>query len=554
MVFRTVSPSLYRAFHAPPPADRIFLSAGCLSALEQLDRAVTARLPLILLTAPPGTGKSVLIGYFAARIAARGKMQTPYHFHHHGQDLTAALSGVSQGPNPEPSCHRLYILDDAQTLTGAQQQLALRIASPPHPRNKTTSLIALGHNQLLTEMKSWISDAGLSLQCHDIRLAPLNPDEIGAYITHRIETCGQDGDHPAPFAPDAIRLLYDLSDGVPRFLDRFAELALHEAMHEGQGQIDAAFMRATLIDTSQLQIGLPASRPHWQNSQTATQPSAAPTKAPAKTGLRADPDGAILPQNHIPRSKPKTQILLTSGLILTVCLGVFVWKGGMSGWIHPVSIRQPPVSLPQPSAEVAAPDRSEHSLSDMSSGLAAPTFVRGEPDAAHLMQQALASEATHPEDAILKYELAALLGNTRAAYYLGQLLELGAQDVPADPIRAQAWYSMASDIQGARSRTETLAQTAPHTVRTGRPALRHHVVFSSGQVAIHWATLDGRTARRYLVQYVESGSDGSILNRETTLTATLLPNPVIRWRVIGLDPLGRQHGMTQWSRAIPTPK
>lgn len=98
------------------------------------------------------------------------------------------------------------------------------------------------------------------------------------------------------------------------------------------------------------------------------------------------------------------------------------------------------------------------------------------PDAQILLTQALEADIVDQAAALALYKRAALWGNERAAYYLGQLYETGI-GVEADPNSARAWYRKAPDISGAVARLRELdvADPSPQRFpacppRTARPS------------------------------------------------------------------------------------
>lgn len=66
-------------------------------------------------------------------------------------------------------------------------------------------------------------------------LTPLDPDEIGPYIGHRLQVAGRG--EPA-FSPQAVELVGQYSGGVPRRLNRVCDLCLAVGFHQKANQID----------------------------------------------------------------------------------------------------------------------------------------------------------------------------------------------------------------------------------------------------------------------------------------------------------------------------
>lgn len=555
-VSTSLSPDLCRAFRGLPDSAALFLSRGCLSALEQLERATVARLPIILLTAAPGTGKTVLIRHFVERQPVRPGTRAVYFDQSTDGDLTAYLADMLRTLQQGSSTHQLLVVDDAQSLSAPQQQLVVRTHQAAQEGGNSASLILIGHDNLLPAVKSWHGD--MRADCHEVHLAPLTPDEVSAYLRRRLDTIGFPQQDDIPFESEALRLLFDLSEGVPRFLDHFAERALYEAAQDRRTHVDAELLRDSLLDTSLVDVGWPSTRPGWTNRKPAApapQPAAAIS---APEGLRADPAESILDR------KPNRRGKTTSLIALTVILGTaagglyYLWdNGALPAWTENLQeFAGQTVEPPDEAATTFFNPAPAHEFEDpvvSSPGLPRPSAVMPEPDPTQLMRDALVSEAVDIDEARRLYELAALLGNGRAAYFLGQLLEVGGA-IPRDLPRAQAWYSVAAGIEGAERRRAALAELPPGDGPTAAPVPNFHAILPSGLVALFWRNAEGQPPQRYLVEYVPAGKDGTVVATQTTLSATLLDSPVTRWRITSLDNQGRSAGASDWSYMILPPR
>ena len=179
---------------------------------------------------------------------------------------------------------------------------------------------------------------------------------------------------------------------------------------------------------------------------------------------------------------------------------------------------------------------------------APPTGIAPAADAATLMERALATEISAPTQAALLYESAALLGDDRAAYYVGQLYETGL-GVPMDLTRARAWYQQAAGVGGAQRRLSALPQVDP-VATPSAAAVVQQSLYPDGRLQLHWQA----AAARFVVEYVMAGQPGTILHHETDLSAALLPEPVSRWRILSQGPDGTTVAATGWSVAAAPPR
>lgn len=84
-------------------------------------------------------------------------------------------------------------------------------------------------------------------------LKRLNDEEVAQYIVHRVTLVGGSA---KLFDPEAIRLIAAASDGIPRLINTFCDLALVYAFSDEKKSVGAAEVRAVLEDRRRM--GLPA--------------------------------------------------------------------------------------------------------------------------------------------------------------------------------------------------------------------------------------------------------------------------------------------------------
>ena len=88
------------------------------------------------------------------------------------------------------------------------------------------------------------------------RLVPLSVVESELYLREQIRACGGRGEWV--FGDEAVSLIAELADGVPRALNRLAGLALALAEEDGADSVDA---EAVLSAAEQLEITAPSYKP-----------------------------------------------------------------------------------------------------------------------------------------------------------------------------------------------------------------------------------------------------------------------------------------------------
>ena len=116
----------------------------------------------------------------------------------------------------------MIIVDDANLMddSAALQTLELLLNFQQPPRCVFT-LILLGDRSLLAKLGRM--PRFLDRLAVRASLQPFTVDEVGEYLQHRLEVCG--ADHMM-FDSAAIREIAERSGGLPRQINRLADLAL----------------------------------------------------------------------------------------------------------------------------------------------------------------------------------------------------------------------------------------------------------------------------------------------------------------------------------------
>ena len=118
--------------------------------------------------------------------------------------------------------HPVLIVDEAHLIEDQRVfqalQLLLNFRRPPRI---DFSLILVGERELLSQVSRMAPlDERIGIKA---LLSPLSQEETARYVTHRLEVAGTK--KPA-FDDGALRALFELSGGVPRKINRLADLAL----------------------------------------------------------------------------------------------------------------------------------------------------------------------------------------------------------------------------------------------------------------------------------------------------------------------------------------
>ncbi len=230
------------------------------SALLQLSYAIESRRAAVALCGDSGMGKTLLIDTLIEQLGEHDSPIARIVFPHlSGEQLLGYVADELTGENgaaDEPARitlrrlsrflqdnvgshkHAVVIVDEAQVLTNNDQLETLRLLlNLQHDRNRAESALTLvlaGHTTLLTQVERYRAlDDRLSAKCI---LNRFSSEQTTAYITHRVGVVG--GDARQIFTSEALAMLHLRAAGIPRRINRLADLALMVGYADDVQQIE----------------------------------------------------------------------------------------------------------------------------------------------------------------------------------------------------------------------------------------------------------------------------------------------------------------------------
>lgn len=231
-------------FAADDKTSELFASTTHREALGLLDTTAALR-GVMMLTGSPGAGKSTLIKSWLAGLEP--KRFLPLLITQSSLSATGVLevllSKLGERARFKRSSNLLLlekhlaelepvtlvlVLDDAQNYPGpALEELRLLLGLGGRHRS-AFALILLGDDYLLGSLRLSVQRALFSRISAATSLAPLPREDIAAYLNWHISNAGLDRDI---FAPAAVDLLAEASEGNPRTLGLLAQAAWLCAAH-----------------------------------------------------------------------------------------------------------------------------------------------------------------------------------------------------------------------------------------------------------------------------------------------------------------------------------
>ena len=129
------------------------------------------------------------------------------------------------------SAHAVVIVDEAQSLSAQVLDQIRMLTALEHNGQRLAQIVLCGQPALLNTLKAEPIFALNERITRRVALAPLSPDEVDAYIQHRLGVAG--GTDAVRFPPESTKLIAELSRGVPRRINVLCDRALQEGRVDG---------------------------------------------------------------------------------------------------------------------------------------------------------------------------------------------------------------------------------------------------------------------------------------------------------------------------------
>lgn len=141
--------------------------------------------------------------------------------------------------NVADGLHAVLVIDESHLLDMQEQWETLRLlmnfSGPQMESESAVTLVFVGHPTLLNTIEqNRALDDRIAVKC---LLSRFSPTETAAYIQHRLSAAGRAAQEI--FTPEAVDAIHHRSSGIPRRINRLADLALMVGFAEDLTQIGA---------------------------------------------------------------------------------------------------------------------------------------------------------------------------------------------------------------------------------------------------------------------------------------------------------------------------
>ena len=299
-----------RPFQLTPDPRFWFDTATHRKAMAYLGYGLAQGEGFIVITGDIGAGKTTLVGHLMdtidtarlnairivstqieaddlLRIVAEGLSVDPV-----GKTKAELLSLIERGLHAVARSGRrtLLIVDEAQALPISALEELRMLSNFQAGGHAILQIFLLGQPEFRERLHGSARLEQLRQRVIAVHhLDPMEPEEVEAYLAHRLSVVGWQGN--PDFMPDAIAALYRGSEGVPRRLNQLAGRVLLMGAIEQHDVIDGSLVDAVIADMAgDAPVQLPAQEPvsaatdfAWPLEEVPTIPPAAPVPARAET-------------------------------------------------------------------------------------------------------------------------------------------------------------------------------------------------------------------------------------------------------------------------------
>ena len=234
-----------KPFSIIPDASYFYQSRQHRLALAQLEYGLLNRVGFIVISGDIGTGKTTLIRTLLSKLdpdinvaSIFNTTVNPLEF----LDLVLMEFGLDPGDGNhsdklntlkqflatrhEQGNKSLLIIDEAQNLSIETLEEIRLLSNMEQEKEYLLHIVLVGQTEVRDKlMHPALSQLAQRIAVH-YNLAPLSEDETESYIMYRLRVASANGEPGVVFAKEAIKAIYEFTNGTPRLINVLCDLCL----------------------------------------------------------------------------------------------------------------------------------------------------------------------------------------------------------------------------------------------------------------------------------------------------------------------------------------
>jgi general secretion pathway protein A len=358
-------------FAITPDPTVLYLNDCYQEAIAALAYGIEARKGFVSLVGEAGTGKTTLLRRLLDTLDANVRTVLLLHptvaFDEILQHILREL-GLATDGGKLLLLHRLHefllehtraggnvalLIDEAQDLAPDVLEELRLLSNLETGREKILQIVLAGQPELDTKLADPALRQLRQRIAMQVRLRPLSPAEVEAYVRTRLEAAG--ARNGSPFTREAIELIARISDGIPRVVNVLCDASLMAAYATGQARVAPVVVEEAWADFARpsAHVGYAPPPPPVAPAAASTLPVPVPTPPPAFTTPPLPPLPPAPPRPVRTSSGPPWAT--TIALVALAIVATAVLFAAMDRRPAPMPVSEPPAATPPPPTLAPAP-------------------------------------------------------------------------------------------------------------------------------------------------------------------------------------------------------